>query len=89
MGNLTAAEPSGPTGFGTGGCYDTLAVNLIPAGKDLGLSPEIAEISIVFGTVLNKNCATLSVLIVTVLVAKALDIPLSITEMVLLRRSSS
>lgn len=64
-------------------------MNLIPAGKDLGLSPEIAEISIVFGTVLNKNCATLSVLIVTVLVAKALDIPLSITEMVLLRRSSS
>ena len=73
-----------PTGFGTGGSYDTLAVNLISSEKDLGLSREIAEISIVFGTVLNKNCATMSVLIVTVIVAKMLGIPLSILEIVLL-----
>ncbi len=73
-----------PTGFGTGGSYDTLAVNLISAEKDLGLSPEIAEISIVFGTVLNKNCATMSVLIVTVIVARLLHIPLSILDIVLL-----
>jgi Na+/H+-dicarboxylate symporter len=73
-----------PTGFGTGGSYDTLAVNLISAEQDLGLSPEIAEISIVFGTVLNKNCATMSTLIVTVIVAKLLAVPISMTEIVLL-----
>ena len=73
-----------PTGFGTGGSYDTLAVNLISAERDLGLSPEIAEVSIVFGTVLNKNCATMSVLIVTTVVARLLHVPLSITQMALL-----
>jgi len=73
-----------PTGFGTGGSYDTLAVNLISAEKDLGLSAEIAEISIVFGTVLNKNCATMSTLIVTVIVAKLLGVPISLMEIALL-----
>jgi Na+/H+-dicarboxylate symporter len=73
-----------PTGFGTGGSYDTLAVNLVSAEKDLGLSAEIAEISIVFGTVLNKNCATMSTLIVTVIVAKLLAIPISLMEIALL-----
>jgi Na+/H+-dicarboxylate symporter len=73
-----------PTGFGTGGSYDTLAVNLISAEKDLGLDREIAEISIVFGTVLNKNCATMSVLLVTVIVAKLLGVPISLLEIVLL-----
>jgi Na+/H+-dicarboxylate symporter len=73
-----------PTGFGTGGSYDTLAVNLISAEKDLGLSQEIAEISIIFGTVLNKNCATMSVLIVTVIVAKLLGVPISLLEIALL-----
>jgi Na+/H+-dicarboxylate symporter len=73
-----------PTGFGTGGSYDTLAVNLISAEKDLGLSPEIAEISIVFGTVLNKNCATMSTLIVTVIVANLLGVPISLMEIALL-----
>jgi Na+/H+-dicarboxylate symporter len=73
-----------PTGFGTGGSYDTLAVNLISAERDLGLSPEIAETSIVFGTVLNKNCATMSVLLVTIIVARLLNIPLSLFEIALL-----
>jgi Na+/H+-dicarboxylate symporter len=73
-----------PTGFGTGGSYDTLAVNLVSAEKDLGLRPETAEISIVFGTVLNKNCATMSVLIVTVIVARLLSIPISLFELALL-----
>ena len=73
-----------PTGFGTGGSYDTLAVNLISAEKDLGLSPEIAEVSIIFGTVLNKSCATMSVLIATVIVATLLGIPLSISQIALL-----
>jgi Na+/H+-dicarboxylate symporter len=73
-----------PTGFGTGGSYDTLAVNLISAEKDLGLRPETAEVSIVFGTVLNKNCATMSVLIVTVIVARLLSIPISLFELALL-----
>lgn len=73
-----------PTGFGTGGSYDTLAVNLISAERDLGLSPRIAEVSIVFGTVLNKNCATMSVLIVTVIVAKLLGVPISLVEMAML-----
>ena len=73
-----------PTGFGTGGSYDTLAVNLISAEEDLGLTPEIAEISIVFGTVLNKNCATMSVLLVTVIVAKLLGVPISLFQIALL-----
>jgi Na+/H+-dicarboxylate symporter len=72
-----------PTGFGTGGSYDTLAVNLISAEKDLGLSPEIAEVSIVFGTVLNKSCATMSVLIVTVTAAQLLSIPISLAQIAL------
>jgi len=73
-----------PTGFGTGGSYDTLAVNVISAESDLGLNEEVAEVSIVFGTVLNKNCATMSVLIVTIIVAKLLKVPLSMTELILL-----
>lgn len=73
-----------PTGFGTGGSYDTLAVNLVSAEKDLGLSPEITEISILFGTVLNKGCATMSVLIVTVFVARLLSVPISLKEISLL-----
>jgi Na+/H+-dicarboxylate symporter len=73
-----------PTGFGTGGSYDTLAVNIISAENDLGLNQEVAEVSIVFGTVLNKNCATMSVLVVTIIVAKLLNVPLSMTELILL-----
>lgn len=73
-----------PTGFGTGGSYDTLAVNLVSANKDLGLSPEITEVSILFGTVLNKSCSTMSVLIVTVIVAKLLSVPISLEELALL-----
>jgi Na+/H+-dicarboxylate symporter len=73
-----------PTGFGTGGSYDTLAVNLTSAEKDLGLSPEIAEVSIVFGTVLNKNCTSMSVLIVTVIVARLLSVPISLAQIALL-----
>jgi Na+/H+-dicarboxylate symporter len=73
-----------PTGFGTGGSYDTLAVNIISAERDLGLSKEVAEVSIVFGTVLNKSCSTMSVLIVTIAVCKLLGIPLSLTEIVML-----
>jgi len=73
-----------PTGFGTGGSYDTLAVNIISAKQDLGLRPEIAEISIIFGTVLNKNCSTMSVLLVTCTVCALLDIPISLLEILLL-----
>jgi len=73
-----------PTGFGTGGSYDTLAVNVISAENDLGLDREVAEVSIVFGTVLNKNCSTMSVLIVTIIVAKLLDVRVSMTEMIMM-----
>ncbi len=73
-----------PVGFGTGGSYDTLAVNVISAENDLGLSEEIAEVSIVFGTVLNKNCATMSVLLVTITVTRLLNIPISLTELIIL-----
>ena len=73
-----------PVGFGTGGSYDTLAVNVISAENDLGLSEEIAEVSIVFGTVLNKNCATMSVLLVTITVARLLNIPISLSEIIIL-----
>jgi Na+/H+-dicarboxylate symporter len=73
-----------PTGFGTGGSYDTLAVNIISAEQDLGLDDDVAEVSIVFGTVLNKNCSTMSVLVVTIIVARLLNVPLSLTEIILL-----
>ncbi len=73
-----------PTGFGTGGSYDTLAVNIISAEQDLGLKEDIAEVSIVFGTVLNKNCSTMSVLIVTIIVSQLLNIPISLTEIIMM-----
>jgi Na+/H+-dicarboxylate symporter len=73
-----------PTGFGTGGSYDTLAVNIISAEHDLKLRPEIAEVSIVFGTVLNKNCTTMGVLLVTITVARMLNIPISLVEILML-----
>jgi Na+/H+-dicarboxylate symporter len=73
-----------PTGFGTGGSFNTLAVNIISAEENLGLKKEVAEVSIVFGTVLNKNCSTMSVLAVTIGVAKLLGLPISMTEMLLL-----
>jgi Na+/H+-dicarboxylate symporter len=73
-----------PTGFGTGGSYDTLAINIISAEENLGLKKEVAEVSIVFGTVLNKNCSTMSVLVVTIIVAKLLGLPISMTEILML-----
>jgi Na+/H+-dicarboxylate symporter len=73
-----------PTGFGTGGSYDTLAVNIISAENDLGLDEEVAEVSIVFGTVLNKNCATMSCLIVTIIVARLLNVPISMMEIIMM-----
>ncbi len=72
------------TGFGTGGSYDTLPVNLISAERDLGLRPQVARTSIVLGTVLNKNCATMGVLIVTVSTCALLQIPISMTEIAML-----
>jgi Na+/H+-dicarboxylate symporter len=73
-----------PTGFGTGGSYNTLAVNIVSAEKDLGLRKEIAETTIVFGTVLNRGCSTMSVLLVTITVAKLLQIPLSFADIIML-----
>jgi Na+/H+-dicarboxylate symporter len=73
-----------PTGFGTGGSYDTLAINIISAEQNLGLKKEVAEVSIVFGTVLNKNCSTMSVLVVTIIVSKLLGLPISMTEILML-----
>jgi Na+/H+-dicarboxylate symporter len=72
------------TGFGTGGSYDTLAVNIISAEKDLKLKPEFAETSIIFGTVLNKSTSTMAVLIVTVTTCAMMNIPLSFYEILLL-----
>jgi Na+/H+-dicarboxylate symporter len=65
------------TGFGTGGSYETLAMNVVSAERDLGLSREVAELSIVFGTVMNKSCATISVMLVTISVARLLNVPIS------------
>lgn len=73
-----------PTGFGTGGSYDTLAINILSAENDLGLDEDIAEVSIVFGTVLNKNCSTMSVLVCTIATCTLLDIPLSFMEILVL-----
>ncbi len=73
-----------PTGFGTGGSYETLAMNVVSAETDLGLSRNIAEVSIVFGTVMNKSCATMSVMLVTISVARLLNFPISLVEIVTL-----
>jgi len=73
-----------PTGFGTGGSYETLAVNIVSAEQDLGLRREIAEVSIVFGTVLNKSCAGMSMLLITISVTRLLHIPISMTDILLL-----
>ncbi len=72
------------TGFGTGGSYDTLPVNLTSAERDLGLRPQVARASIVLGTVLNKNVATMGVLLVTVSTCALLEIPISMTEIAVL-----
>lgn len=73
-----------PTGFGTGGSYETLAVNIVSAERDLGLRREIAEVSIVFGTVLNKSCASMSMLLITISATRLLHIPISMTDILLL-----
>ena len=73
-----------PTGFGTGGSYETLAVNIVSAERDLGLRREIAEVSIVFGTVLNKSCASMSMLLITISATRLLHIPISMTDIILL-----
>lgn len=73
-----------PTGFGTGGSHSTLPVNILSAEHDLGLPKKIAEISIVFGTVLNKNCSTSAVLLATVSVATLLQVPISEMEILML-----
>jgi Na+/H+-dicarboxylate symporter len=73
-----------PTGFGTGGSYETLAMNVVSAESDLGLRREIAEVSVVFGTVLNKSCATISILLVTISVTRLLDIPISLSQILML-----
>ncbi len=68
------------TGFGTGGSYETLPVNLLSAERDLGLRPEVARVSIVLGTVLNKNVATMAVLLVTVSTCALLHLRISMIE---------
>jgi Na+/H+-dicarboxylate symporter len=73
-----------PTGFGTGGSYETLAMNVVSAESDLGLPHDIAEVSIVFGTVMNKSCASMSVLLVTISVARLLRFPISMVEILTL-----
>jgi Na+/H+-dicarboxylate symporter len=72
------------TGFGTGGSYDTLPVNLISAERDLGLRPQVARASIVLGTVLNKNVATMGVMLVTVSTCGLLDLPITMAEIAVL-----
>ena len=72
------------TGFGTGGSYDTLPVNLISAERDLGLRPRVARASIVLGTVLNKNVATMGVMLVTVSTCRLLGLPITMTEIAVL-----
>ena len=73
-----------PTGFGTGGSYETLAMNLVSAETELGLPREMAELSIVFGTVMNKSCATISVMLVTISVARLVNLPISLVEILTL-----
>jgi Na+/H+-dicarboxylate symporter len=67
-------------GFGTAGSYETLPLNLVSAERDLGLRPEVARVSIVLGTVLNKNVATMAVLLVTVSTCRLLNVQISMVE---------
>lgn len=73
-----------PTGFGTGGSYETLAMNVVSAESDLGLPREMAEVSIVFGTVMNKSCASMCSMLVTISVARLLNFPISMAEILTL-----
>src|SRR6266481_8486 len=73
-----------PAGFGTGGSYETLAMNMVSAESDLGLPRDIAEVSIAFGTVMNKSCASISVMLVTISVARLLNFPISLAEILTL-----
>jgi hypothetical protein len=59
-------------------------MNVVSAESDLGLSRDIAEVSIVFGTVMNKSCATMSVMLVTISVARLLNFPISLVEILTL-----
>jgi hypothetical protein len=59
-------------------------VNLISAERDLGLRPQVARTSIVLGTVLNKNVATMGVMLVTVSTCGLLGLPLTMTEIAVL-----
>ncbi len=73
-----------PTGFGTGGSYETLAMNVVSAESELGLPREMAEVSIVFGTVMNKSCASMCAMLVTISVARLLNFPISMAEILTL-----
>jgi Na+/H+-dicarboxylate symporter len=73
-----------PTGFGTGGSFETLSINLVSAESVLGLPREMAEVSIVFGTVMNKSCATISVMLVTISVSRLLNFPILLVEILTL-----
>src|SRR4030095_1683446 len=59
-------------------------MNVVSAESDLGLSRDIAEVSVVFGTVMNKSCATMCVLLVTISVARLLEFPISLAEILTL-----
>lgn len=72
------------TGFGTGGSYETLPMNLVSAERDLGLRPEVARVSIVLGTVLNKSNATMAVLLATVSTCALLHVRISMLEIAVL-----
>ena len=73
-----------PTGFGTGGSYETLPVNIVSAERDLGLQSEVAEVSVVFGTVLNKSCAGMAMVLITIAACRLLRVPISMTDVILL-----
>jgi hypothetical protein len=59
-------------------------VNLISAERDLGLRPHVARASIVLGTVLNKNVATMAVLLATISTCALLELPITMTEIAIL-----
>jgi len=59
-------------------------VNLVSAERDLGLRPQVARASIVLGTVLNKNVATMGVMLVTVSTCGLLDLPITMAEIAVL-----
>jgi Na+/H+-dicarboxylate symporter len=56
----------------------------LSAEKDLKLNHQFADMSIIFGTVINKNAATMSAMVTTITTCWMMHIPISFTDILVL-----